>query len=323
MSKFSAGSSSPYVELPVPAASLKWSRGQANLSSISKTDPAAFFGGWRAFVQDHEGNDNPVIPLPIVERVSSDGKHPYKVYANNYVNVVPIAHRTRFDLKVDATNPQTGQKYKKTIQVSKSRQSGFEPYKQIFVLLFSKDLKEFAPAVLNLYNWSSFISFEKADQIWEKIAKNEPEGKVLVRRYGTLGITENKVRVPKFDVFGQSRSTPIEAVGADKPVFIDITPEMNKLYEDSRDWEKCERWNATGEIAEEPIVSALQREFEDRCTSMGLSNIDMDLLLKENGGDYEKANAALTGDSINQEIGNTPDDINAQLEEAEEEEFDF
>ena len=74
MRNFDEGSSTGYAELPVPAAWMKWIRGDAKLVSISKTDPGAYFGGFRAFLSHKDRNsdeqiDNPKLPMPVVKRV--------------------------------------------------------------------------------------------------------------------------------------------------------------------------------------------------------------------------------------------------------------
>ena len=72
MRNYDEGSRSGYVELPVPAAWVKWSRGDAKLATLKKSDPAAFYGGWRAFLQHKERGsdamiDNPTLPVPVVD----------------------------------------------------------------------------------------------------------------------------------------------------------------------------------------------------------------------------------------------------------------
>lgn len=288
--RFSDGSSAAYEELPVQAAYLSWTRGNAQLRSIAKTDPGVYLGGWKAFTIDRDGNELPKLPLPIVERVSEDGQHPYKVYAHNYVNFLPIQHRTRFELRQKVKDPQTGKEYDRVVSISRERREGYAPYRQVFGLVYSNDGKENAPAVLKVWKWSAFISFEKAGQAWNKI--EIPEGKILIRRYGTVGNKTENDTVPVFEIFGQSRSTPIEAIGIDKPVFVDITTNLNKLYDDSLAWKNCERWNAEGKVEAEETNSA-KSNFLQKCAEMNLSNIDIEQLIAENDGDYEKALLAL------------------------------
>jgi hypothetical protein len=298
--KFSDGSSSAFAELPVPAAYLSWTRGNAQLKAIAQADPGAYFGGWRAFVTDKDGNDLPKLPIPIVDRMSEDGKHPYKVYATNVLSLLPIQHRTRFELREKTKDVETGREYEKVVAVSSEKRQGYAPYRQVFGLVFGE--KEFAPAVLKIYKWSAFISFERAGQVWNKITT--PEGKVVIRRYGSVGVTENGMVVPNFEIYGQGRSTPIEAIDAKHPRYYDITPELDALFDQSLAWKNCERWNAEGKVNEEPASIAVRQEFLARCDAMGLSNIDIEQLLKESNNDYEKALALLNPDEM---------DINTEL----------
>lgn len=299
--KFSDGSTSGFAELPVPAAYLSWTRGNAQLRSIAKDDPGAYLGGWRAFFEDKEKQPLPSLPIPIVERMSEDGKHAYKVYASNYINFLPIQHRTRFELREKTKDDTTGREYDRVVSISKERRQGYAPYRQVFGLLFANDTDDYAPAVIKVYKWSAFIAFEKAGQIWNKVDKSTPDGRVLIRRYGTLGKKEDKIIVPVFEVFGQGRSTPIEAVGVNKPRWIVFKPEFDTLWEQSVEWANCPRWNAEGKVqeTEDETASVAQKDYEARCYELNFTNIEADALLKENGGDYVRALAALQGDAIN------------------------
>ncbi len=289
--KFSDGSASAYEELPVPAAYLTWTRGNAQLRPIAAQDPGAYLGGWRAFVKGKEDVILPSLPIPVVDRTSEDGKHAYKVYAHNYVNFIPLQHRTRFEFRQKVKDQQTGKEYERVVSISRERRDGYAPYRQVFGLLYSNDGKEHAPAVLKVFKWSAFITFEKAGQAWNKITT--PDDKILVRRYGTIGVKDGAETVPNFEVFGQGRSTPIEAIATNKPTFLDITDEMNKLYDDSVAWKNCERWNAEGKVAEEDTSSTKSKLLE-KANEMGLSNIDIEQLIAENGGNYDAALLALT-----------------------------
>ena len=64
MRAYDEGSRSGYIETPVPAAYVKWIRGDAKLASIKSTDPAAFYGGWRAFLQHKEKGGDKMIDNP-------------------------------------------------------------------------------------------------------------------------------------------------------------------------------------------------------------------------------------------------------------------
>lgn len=291
MNKFSDGSSAAYVDLPVEAAYLSWTRGNAALRSIASVDPGAYLGGWRAFVmgrKDDQEIELPKLPLPIIERVSEDGKHPYKVYAHNYVNLLPIQHRTRFELRKKVKDEQTGREFDKVVDISRERREGYAPYRQVFGILYSNDGKEHAYAVLKVWKWSAFISFERAGQAWNKITV--PTGKILLRRYGTVGTKSGNDTVPNFEIYGQSRSTPIEAIGLNKPIFFDITPELDQLHDATLAWRKCERWNAEGKVEEE---NSFKSRYLAKIDEMNLSNVDAEQILTENDGDYAKALLAL------------------------------
>jgi hypothetical protein len=289
--KFSDGTTSGFAELPVPAAWLKWSRGDAKLRSIAKEDPGAYFGGWRAFTEDKDKNPLPSLPLSVVERTSEDGKHVYKVYASNFVNFLPFQHRTRFEQREKVTDAQTGREYEKVTKVSRGRQSGYAPNRQVFGLVYSAKNDDYAPAVLKIASWSAFIAFEKAGQLWNKVTY--PEGQALIRRYGTLGVKEGEGYVPNFEIYGQGRSTPIEAVGLNKPRYATLTPEIEALWTNALAWKTCERWNAEGKIEDEGDTSD-KAIFLAKCDEIGLSNIEVEQLYAESGKNYKKALALLS-----------------------------
>ena len=286
--KFSDGSSSGYVELPVPAAWLTWTRGDAKLAAIKDADPGAYFGGWKAFVKgrNEEEIELPKLPIPVVTRTSEDGKHQYQVYSTNVLNFVPVIHRTRFELRTRVKDEETGREYEKTAQVSKTRKDGFTPNRQVFGVVYSADLKQTAYAVLKVNKWSSFITFEKAGQAWQKIQKS---GHLAIRQYGTIG----DKGAPKFDVYGQSRSTPIEAIGLSTARFIPITAELDAPYESVVEWKNCPMWNRDGEV-EEPAIKSIKEKFLALCTDMGLTNVEIEQILAENEKEYSKALAALS-----------------------------
>lgn len=293
---FDDGTTSGYAELPVSAAWLTWTRGDAKLAAIKDADPGLYFGGWKAFVKNPEGEPNPELPLPIVERTSEDGKHKYQVYASNYVVFLPIVFRLRHELRQRVKDPETGREYDKVVAVSKNKQPNYAPNRQIFGVVYSLDGKKTGYAVLKINKWSSFISFEKAGQAWKKI--KSPEGKALVRRYGTAG---DKDGSPVFETFGQSRSTPIDAIGLSKAVFVDITPELREIGEKSLAWKNCSAWNAEGETNEQAIKS-LKDKFVAMANEIGLTNIDIEQILAENGNDYAKATRALGGADVNDKL---------------------
>lgn len=302
--KFSDGSASAYAELPVRPAYLRWTRGDAKLRALIKTDPALFFGGWRANVTNREGEPNPELPLPVVERVSEDGKHVYKAYASNVIEFLPIQHRTRFELREKVTDPTTGKEKQVIRATSKERRQGYTPVRQVFGLVFVGE--KFAPAVIYIDKWSAFISFERAGQAWGKV--NVPAGHALIRRYGSVGLTDKQTGdvMPNFETYGESRSTPIEAIGRAQPRFVKITPEIDQLWQDSLAWKNCERWNAEGKVDEPVEDPAPMQKFLERCNELGLSNIDIEQLVAENKGDYVAALKAIEG-------GMSLEDVNSQL----------
>jgi hypothetical protein len=195
--------------------------------------------------------------------------------------------------------------------VSKERISGYVPNRQVFGLIFDIKTDVHMPAVLKVWKWSTFISFERSGQAWNKIVV--PEGKALIRRYGSLGVKEGEGFVPNFETYNQGRSTPIEAVGLSKLRFVDITPEFEELWNKALEWKECERWNAVGAVSAEDTASTLSL-FMAKCKELNLSNVDIEQLVKENNGDYAKALAATT-------FGE--EEINSKLAEVEEEDIPF
>lgn len=291
--KFSDGSSSAYVELPVPAAYLSWTRGNATLKAIAESDPGMYFGGWRAFVRSIKENvELPSLPIPRVTRTSQDGRHEYEVYATNVLNFLPVQHRTRFEMREKTVDAETGREYDKVVAVSSKRLTGYIPYRQIFGLVFADNSDEFNYGVMKVYNWSGFISLEKAGQTWNKVSV--PKGQALIRRYGSVGTKDGR---PKFETFGQGHSTPIEAIGLDSPRFYPVTDELNELWDAALPWKECERWNANGEV-EEPVETSAKQEFLDQCIALYLTNEEIEQILAENDNNYAKALAALQGDSL-------------------------
>jgi len=312
--KFDDGSTSGYAELPVPFAWLRWTRGESKLAALKTADPGLYYGGWRASVtrtdpNTNETHENPRLPLPIVERVSEDGKYKFQVYATNVLNFLPIQNRQRFELRERIKDPNTGKEREKIVAVSLEQIQGYAPSRQVFGLVFSANGSEYAPAVLFINKWSSFISFNKAGAQWKK--SKAPEGMVLVRRYGSIGDAKGN---PKFETFGgQGRSTPIEAIDISNPNFIKVIPEFDELFENSLAWKNCDMWLREGK-QEEATSTPLVQKFNAACDEARLSNIEIEQLLKEQGGNMAKALQALT-------VGE--EDVNSKLATAEEEDFPF
>jgi hypothetical protein len=319
---YDEGSRSGYIEPPVPAAWMRWARGDAKLATLKKSDPAAFYGGWRAFLQHKEHGsdamiDNPTLPLPVVERVSENGEHPYKVYATNVLSFVPLQWRLRYEYREKIVDEQTGRKNEKVVQTSTIKQPGYQPNKQIFGLVFNAKTDDYAPAILFISTWSAFISMNKAAEAWKKV--KALEGQILVRRYGSLGL--NSGATPKFEIFGEGRSTPIDAIGTEKPRFIADNPAFDKLFDDSIAWKNCSAWNAEGKVTEEDPANGGNPaliEFDAACKEAKLTNIEIAELLSENGGDYAKALEALNfGTAMGEPPALSAEDLNARLAEGD------
>jgi len=282
---FSDGSQDAYAELPVKVTGLGWRRGNSQLSALKETDPAQYFGGWRGFVNDKDGNPNPVLPLPVITRESDNGKS-FQVYAAPYIIFLPIQHRTRFELRVKVKDEQTGQERNKVVSVSKKFIKGYEPHRQIFGMVFSRtNPDETGLALLYIDKWSSFISIEKAGEKWNKV-KPQPNT-AIVRRYGTMGKMVDGKYVPNFETRGESKSTPIEAIGLDKPTFYVISDALNDLYDRSLDWRNCTRWNAVGEVTEKEVTPL--ELFAARAKELNLTDEEIGQIIAENGNDYAKA----------------------------------
>lgn len=257
MNKFTAGNEAGYAELPFAVNYLYWKRGNAQLAHLKETDPGAYFGGWSASVKGKDG-DMPSLPLFRVTRTSDDGTA-YERYSSNVINFLPVAFRMRYELREKSFNAE-GREEEKVVKVSREYISGntvgYQPHKQVFGIVHDNELKVSAYAVLKLNKWSSYLSFGKAERAWVKV--KVAENQALVRRYGSIGI-KNKagVIVPNFEEFNAGRSTPIEAIGVDDPIIINVTQELDNVWEQAQEWANCERWNAAGntEAHVEPIVA--------------------------------------------------------------------
>lgn len=283
---FSDGSQDAYAELPVNVTGLSWRRGNTSLAALRETDPAQYYGGWRGFVNDMDGNPNPKLPLPIVSREGDTGKE-YQVYAAPFILFVPIQSRTRYELRQQVVD-ETGRERNKVVAISKTFIKGYEPHRQVFGLVLSRtDPTQYAPALLYINKWSSFISFEKAGEKFNKI-KPQPNT-IVVRKYGTNGRKVDDQIRPAFEVFGQSKSTPIEALGLDKPQFFVITDELNQLYDDSLPWKNCARWNASGNVPDEPRAPTPLEKFMKRAQELNLTDAEVAQILAQNGNNYVAA----------------------------------
>lgn len=265
--KFSEGNSDSYAELPQPTNYLKWTRGDGKLAHLKDTDPGAFLGGWSALVSGSE-EALPVLPLPIVQRTGDDGVSKYERYAHNFVNFLPITNRLRYEKRVKQFDQKLGREVNKVVSVVRKYnkelhggvpggEKGYQPMKQVFGLIYTNDGTQNAPAVLKIDTWSAFFSFSDAVKAWNKI--KVPDGSVLVRRYGTIGVqTKEGTVAPNFETVGEGKYTPIQALGTSKPIIIKITPELDQLWEDAQAWANCERWNAANEATPEPATQMIE-----------------------------------------------------------------
>lgn len=265
MSKFNEGTEKTYEELPVPVNYIYWKRGNGQLEHLKASDPGAYFGGWSAMVDGSE-EKLPELALPIVTRKSDDGKTSYQRYASNVISFLPISSRMRYELRIKSLNQKTGRDEEKITSVSREYISGvtvgYQPMKQIFGLVFSDDGNVYSPAVLKLNKWSSFLSFNKAAQVWSKVKVSDD--KVLIRRYGTIGATDKGGSVfPNFETFNEGKSTPIEAINTSSPLILPLTPELDKLWDDAQAWSKCERWNVAGKVETTESVLPPMPEVSD------------------------------------------------------------
>ena len=165
------------------------------------------------------------------------------------------------------------------VAISKAKVSGYQPNRQAFGLVFDRKTDLYRPAVLKVATWFAFISFEKASQAWKKIAP--VDGKMMLRRYGTQGIATDGFVSPKFEIYVKGRSTPIEAVGTEKPRYIDFNPEFDELWAKSVlmgrvlplecRWRNQIPEDATGKEVNNPDSIAL----DARAKELGLTNVDI------------------------------------------------
>jgi hypothetical protein len=324
MRNFTDNTAPMYVELPVPVAWAQWRRGDAKLAAIAKQDPGAYLGGWSAWVTHHDKNtdtdiENPKLPLPVVKRTSNDGKHPFQVYASNILSVFVIQSRMRYELRDEVTDPQTGKKKNKVVAISLEKLPHYQPRYQIFGLVFDKKTDDTYPVCLNLDNWSAFISYTNAGQLWSKI--KPPADSILVRRYGTLGIKDSEGNTtPELVEYNKGLSTPIKAIGVEKPRIVKALPEWDELFDASLEWKNCPRWNASGKANENADgsddVNPDLLKFDQLADEAGLSNIDKAQLVAEYNGDYKKAIESLSYGG-EEPPALSAEDLNARLAEGD------
>lgn len=295
---------SGFAQLPVPANYLRWKRGNGDKEMLYETDPASFLGGWGASVdawkEPHE--KLPYVPFPIVTRKAKAGRVKYDRYASTRVYFQFIASRKRFEKwDKDAINPQTGQKGV-LLAISNERiDPSYAAHKEVFGLAWTSDLQKSYPVVLNLNNWSATISYDQADQALSKI--KVPAGQHLIRVLGTdgevvkeknaAGAVEEFV-TPKFVEKGQAVSTPIEALDLANPRFVPITDEVRQLARDAQAWKNCPRWHAELDFTYEGETELSPMDkFTERAHAIGLTDDEIEQVLKENGRNPAKALLAI------------------------------
>lgn len=290
------GVKSMFAELPVQAAVMRWTRGDARLVSLKDVDPGLYFGGWKARVKKFGTTDefNPKLPYPIVTRTSENGQASFEVYATNLLHIMIVATRMRYEFRSKAMNPQLGFETTKVERVSLERKEGYQPMQQVFGLAYHPRTDEHFPVLLWIDAWSASISFNRASQAWKKTLKGVPAGMTLIRQYGSLGKVDKKPDsptfgkfVPNFEEFGGGRSTPIEAI-VSEPRMIAITEELTQLQADAQEWKTCPRWHEEGRfggetaavVEEEAIADEWLEKFAARAKELRLTNIDTEDLGK-------------------------------------------
>lgn len=294
-----------FAELPVPAATLRWSRGDARLRVLKDTDPGLYFGGWRTRVKKFKGKDgekNPAVPLPIVTRTDTKGSSTFDVYATNVLHFIPIRTRMRFELREKEFVERLGFDAFVVKRISLTKKDGWSPMHQIFGLVFNATTEEHAPALLWVDMWNAHISYGNAFGVWQKaVARLATKGvNTVIRKYGSIGKLEKDtgLMLPNMVEFKGGTSTPIEAIGIDNPRFYDLTEELQELQFGSLAWGEDPLWLKEGSVkGDNTIVSAMEevladpflQMFSQRAREIGLTNIEIEDLLASSKHDYEKA----------------------------------
>lgn len=297
--------SAGFAKLPVEANYLRWKRGNGDKEALFETDPASFLGGWGASVEamkePHE--KLPFVPFPIVIRKAKAGRVKYERYASTRVYFQFIAARVRYEKwDKDMINPKTNQKGVLLAISSERLDKTYAAHKEVFGLAWDVDLKKSYPVVLNLNTWSATISYDQAEAAFSKI--KVPAGQHLVRVLGTDGeiVKEKNAQTGEVEEFvspklvenGQAVSTPIEALELKNPRFVPITDEVRQLARAAQEWKNCPRWHADVEFEDSDDELSPMDKFTERATELGLTDIEVAQLLKENGNNPNKALAAIT-----------------------------
>lgn len=306
------GVATSFVELPVDCAWVKWTRGNGQLAALRDTDPGQYFGGWKSRVVKFGGKDgelNPVLPYPIVERSTQDASATFDVYATNVLHVVIIASRERFELREEVMDEKLGFKVNKVRKVALKRQEGFKPNKQILGWAFNPTTEEHEPVLIVLDAWNAYISFNNASTAWKKATKNVAPGMSVIRRYGSVGKAGKDGKVlPVFEKFGEGTSTPIEAIDIAHPRLFKVTPELLALQTASQAWKTDPRWLQEGKIGqvteendnlsvESDAANPWLERFAKRAKELKYTDQDIADELAHAGGDYRKAYEAIADQS--------------------------
>jgi hypothetical protein len=122
--------------------------------------------------------------------------------------------------------------------------------------------------------------------------------------------------IPNLVEYNKGLSTPIEAIGIEKPRIVKALPEWDEYFDASLDWKNCPKWNTPGKANENADGSDdsnpdLQR-FDELADAAGLTNIEKTQLVSEAHGDYKLAIELLGG-----EPPLSAEDLNARLAEGD------
>lgn len=255
---------STYEQLPVEAAYLSWKRGSWDAEPSRESDPAKFFGGWRAWVKNKEGENAPITNLSIVKRRTNKGEL-IEVYAGRVVNFIPLVSRVRYEFFTE----QEDKSKKLTAWASEHiKGSGARPKYQLFGVHYQHEKGNFVhplPCVLVLEGWSAFLDFTSKDPLGRLAYANAMkrlglgEDTFVIRTYGAVKPE------PVIKTLGTDGSyTPVQSAGHDKltgdsPRIVRDVTEVQKLIElqnGAEAWGECKVWhNSAGKLHPAEVVS--------------------------------------------------------------------
>ena len=255
---------------------IMWRSGDDRLPPLLETDPGQFLGEFRSMVEMPATNDReavifPVLPWRIVKRKS--GRETYQRYSTTEMLFRPIAARLRYVLFArDAANQvikdENGRKVILAVTKNFVPKSGYEPQKEVFGIVYDDKGEPKTYALLVLDSWNAYISYDRAAKVFEKIAA--PEGQLPLYRIGTRGTKDSDGNLTtKYKNFNGKNMVEIEALDADKPMFVTIDEEFDRIWEKAQEWVKCPRWNSEkmngAEVQEAPQAAhfdAINGAFE-------------------------------------------------------------